>query len=209
MPHKPSLHAELDWLRQVAAAEKVKLRDAEVKLEVVKSKAEEASQALTSAYAMGSQGAITEAREREQAVIAELEDLEHRLQGAELRVQSAQAEADRFERDNARSLLDERAGGARTLAADLTRAVAEVVRLNRSYQAERSLVDRLLAAAGFEPRSDGPPASHAWESELRDLERAVRQHPAVDAPTPRWFGMRHRRAEDENARRLGRKAGIL
>jgi hypothetical protein len=214
MPRRePSLHAQLDQRRQVAAAEKVKQRDLEAKVELVRSKAEEASQTLTSAYAAERQSAITDAREREQAVIAELEDLEHRLQGAELRVQSAQAEADRFERDNARALLEERAGNARTLAADLTRAVSEVIRLNRAFASERAVIDRLVAAGGGEPRHDGPAATHVWESEVRELERVVHRHPQVDPPIPRWFGIQHRQAEDEKAkvRRLGRKrgAGIL
>jgi hypothetical protein len=213
MPRKPSLHAVLDQLRQQAAGERVKQRDLEARLEVAKAKVDEASQAVTNAYAMESERDIASSRDAEAAAVAAIEDLEHQVVGAELRVQRADAQATEYERAHAKGLLEERAATGRELAADLTRAAQETVRLHRAYGTERAAVDRLILAAGGQPRHDSCEPEHAWERELRDLDRAVRTRPEVSPPEPRWFGIRHREAENEKSRgrrlRRQRSAGIL
>jgi hypothetical protein len=63
-------------------------------------------------------------------------------------------------------------------------------------------IDALVARVpGASPRTDGPPASYAWEPQLRDLERAVRETPEVPALSPRWAGLAHRKQQDEQVSR--------
>jgi hypothetical protein len=165
-----------------------------------------ASGAIADGYAAEDQRAVTSSREAEGAALAKLEDLHHRLAGAELRIERARLEADTFAQDHACDLLEERTADARELARKLTRAGHELVQLHRAHLAMRTDIDALVSAIpGAVPRSDGPPASHAWERQLRDLERVVKETPEVPAPLPRWSGLQHRQQQDDISRR--EKAG--
>jgi hypothetical protein len=184
----------------------MKQRDLESQLEAAKLEVEEAPRAIADGYAAEDLRAVTASRKREEAAVAKVKDLQHRLRGAELRVERAQREADDFAREHARDLLEEREADARELALKLTRAGHELVRLHRAYLALRTDIDSLVGASpGAVVRSDGPPASHAWERQLRDLERAIREAPEVQPPLPRWAGLQHR--QQQNA--IHRRAGLL
>ena len=89
MPRKPSAHAQLDQLRQKAAAERMKQRELEAELAAANREAEEASGATTAAYAEDDQRAVTRSRKAETAALAKVDDLEHRLAAAGLRVDRA------------------------------------------------------------------------------------------------------------------------
>lgn len=202
-PRKQSAHAELDELRQAAAGERVKQRELGLQLDAAKLEVEQASASIADGYAVEDQRAVTAARKTEEAAVAKVRELQHRANGAELRVDRAQQALDEFQRDHARDLLAEREDTARTVAAELTRSVRETVRLARAYVAERQTVDRLVATVpGATPRADGPAAAHPWESQLKALERAVMEVPELEPPLPRWQGLGHRQAEDSGARRL-------
>jgi hypothetical protein len=89
------------------------------------------------------------------AAKAEVLDLEHRVAAAGLRVQRAQAEADAFQAEHARELLDEKESEARTLAENLTRAGLELVQFHRAYRAMRTDIDGLVAQVpGATSRAD-------------------------------------------------------
>jgi hypothetical protein len=167
---------------------------------------------VSAAYATEDEQTIRHARDGLEDAGRQVVDLGHRAVGAELRAQRAEAQAGESERVHAAELIAEREVTGRELAGAVTRAAREAVRLHRSYGEERSLVDRLVSAAGGEPRSDGCSPEHELEDQLSALDRA-RQRPEISAPTPRWTGLAYREAEDEKAkvRRLGRRksAGIL
>jgi hypothetical protein len=202
---KRSAHAELDELRQQAAAERVKARDLEAELEAASAEVDDAGAAVTEAYAADDAKLATRRRQDLESATAHVLDLQHRVTAAGLRVERAQAEADRFQAEHARELLEEREAEAREVAAKLTRAGLEAVSLNRAYLALRMEIDGLVAAVpGATSRADGPAPSHPWERELRDLERAIRETPEVPAPLPRWAGLEHRREQD-NAARIERR----
>jgi hypothetical protein len=207
MPRKTnrSAHASLDELRQQAAGERVKARELEAELDAAKAAVETASDAITEAYASEYQRAVTAARKAEETAVAKVRDRQHGIDGARIRVERAQAEADAFQAEHARDLLDEREGEARELADNLTRAGHEAVRLNRAYLTLRTEIDELVAAVpGATSRADGPEPSHPWERQLRDLERTVQETPEVPAPLPRWTGLNQRQTED-NANRIERE----
>jgi hypothetical protein len=202
MPRK-SFHDHLDQLHAQTTAERVKARDLEAKLEAAKLAVEDTSRAITAGYEAENDRAVRAARRKLQSAEADAADLGHQVTAAALRVERAQRELDRFQREHARNLLDEREQASRTVAADLTAAVHEVVRLAAAYRAERQMQDRLVAkVAGASPRVDGPAAAHAWERQLRDLERAVSEVPELPAPLPSWWGLDNRRTENATARRL-------
>jgi len=202
MAKRRSVHAALDELRQHTAAERVKARDVSAQLEAAKHDVERASHAIADGYAAEDQQAVNAAREAEQAAIAKLRELQHRLAGAETRVQRAQQQADSFTHAHAHDLLAEREQSARTVSAELTAAGHELVRLHRAYVAERTAIDQLVAAVpGATPRADGPAATYPWEPELQALARAVAETPEVDAPLPRWQGLEQRNADDQLHRR--------
>jgi hypothetical protein len=203
MKQRKSAHAELDELRQRAAAERMKQRDLNVALVSATAKVEEASGAITDGYAADDQRAVARARKTEEEGVAEVRELQHRVDGASLRIERAQAKHDEFLRDRARGLLEERAQPARTVALDLSRAVAEVLKLHRAYLTERQTMDQLVAAVpGATPRADGPEGTHPWEPALGQLARAYQQTPELEPPLPRWQGLEHRTAQDSSARRL-------
>jgi hypothetical protein len=82
MPRKPSGHAQLDQLRQAAAGERVKRRELETELDAAKAAVDQASQEITEAYAAENQRAVTTARKAEDAAVARVRELQHRLDGA-------------------------------------------------------------------------------------------------------------------------------
>jgi hypothetical protein len=203
MPRNKTAHAQLDELRQAAAGERMKQRELEAQLQGARVEVEQASAAIADGYAAEDQKAVAAAGEAEDAAVAKVKDLQHRLNGAEVRVERAQRALDEFQRDHARDLLAEREEAARAITDDLSASVRETVRLSRAYIAERQAVDQLVAAVpGATPRADGPPATHPWERQLKDLERALTETPELPPPLPRWQGLGNRKAEDSTARRL-------
>jgi hypothetical protein len=141
---KPSAHATLDQLRQAAAAERVSGRELAVRLEAAKAAVDDAGAAVTEAYAADDAKLAQRRRQELDAATTEVLDLEHRFDAAGLRVQRAQAEADTFQAQHARELLDEREPEARALAENLTRAVHEALQLHRAYRAMRTDIDSLV-----------------------------------------------------------------
>jgi hypothetical protein len=156
---------------------------------------------LTDAYAEDNERAVTAARKVHTAAAAQVDDLQHRVAAAELRVDRAQRQADDFTATRARDLLEERAVDARELASRLTRAGHEVVRLHRAYVQMRTDIDALVAAIpGAVVRLDSGPAEHPWEGQLREVERVTRAVPEVPAPLPRWAGIQQREQQDKLSR---------
>jgi hypothetical protein len=197
-----SAHANLDELRQRGAAECAKARELEAGLEAAKLDVETAAAGVTDAHTVEDAKLIAQRRKDLEAAEAQVLDLQHRVGGAEIRVERARRDLDDFQRGRARDLLDEREAEARKLALDLTRAGQEAVRLHRSFVAIRMEVDKLVGTIpSAVPRSDGAPASHPWEREMHDLDLAMRETAEVPAPLPRWAGLEDGRRQD-NANRL-------
>jgi hypothetical protein len=206
MATKPrkAAHAQLDELRQHAAAERIKRRDLEAQLAAAELDVEQHSAAITDGYAAEDQRAVARARKGEQQAIAKAGELHHQVEGAGLRVERAQADVDSFERSHARDLLAERERSARTVTLELAASVAETLRLAKVYVSERQAVDRLVAAVpGATPRHDGPDPEHAWEAALKALERAAHDAPGLEPPLPSWQGLDQRQQQDRVHRRVG------
>jgi hypothetical protein len=198
---KQSAHATLDQLRQAAAGERVKQRELEVQRDAAKAKVNSAGGAITEAYAAQDDRLAAKLRKDLQAAEADVLDFQHRLAAAGLRAGRAQAEADTFQAEHARELLDEREPAARAVAEQLTRTGLEAVRLHRAYRELRTEIDTLVAAVpGATSRADGPAPSHPWESVLQDLTRVIQEHPEVAPPLPQWVGLQHRQLQGEQNR---------
>jgi hypothetical protein len=166
----------------------------------------DASDSITAAYAVEDTSAVNAARADLQAVEAEVADLAHRVAGAQLRVQAAQRTADKFVAEHAEALIESRAAAARELALTLTRAGHDLIAAHRAYVAIRADIDSLVAATpNAVVRSDGPPATHAWEAQLLALERTIREAPEVEPPLPRWTGLEHRQHQEDVHRRLNQQ----
>jgi hypothetical protein len=134
---------------------------------------------------------------------ADVLDHRHRVAGAEVRAERARAELGSFGAENAVALLEEREGLGRELAAELTAAVAAVIKAHRKYVSERQHVDGLVAMVnGARPRYDGVSTGYAWERELKELERGYRAAPEAEPPRPRWSGRTHQRNADAVHRRI-------
>jgi len=112
-----------------------------------KAKVELASADITAGYAAEDQRAVTTARKAEQEAVAQVRELQHRVDGATLRVERAQQQLDEFAHQHADDLLAEREPNARTVAAELSASVRETLRLAKAYAAERQ-VARICAAGG-------------------------------------------------------------
>jgi hypothetical protein len=201
---KQSAHAQLDDLRQRVAAEHMRARDLELEIEAAKLEVEDESSAIAEAYAFDNESAVAKARRAEELAVARLRDLHHRQQGAQRRVERAEQQLDSFRRDDAKALLEERVPAAREVAMNLTRAGHEFVRAHHAYTSMRMEIDGLVAATpNAVVRSDGPPGTHAWESEVRGLERVMREVSEVEPPLPRWLGVQQRQQQDQVHRRIG------
>jgi hypothetical protein len=188
MPKKTA-HDQVDELRRRVADQGVKLRQAQAELEAAKAKVEDCSRRLTAAYASEDAKLAGERRDELQCAEADVADYQHRASGAEVRAERARAELDGFLAENALTLLEEREGLGRELAAELTAAVAQVTRAHARYVAERTHIDQLVAKVpGAQPRYDGVSNSYGWERELKALERAFRENPEAEPPRPRWSG---------------------
>jgi multidrug resistance efflux pump len=94
MPRRPTTHSQLESLRQQGAVERVKARDLEAGLEAAKAKLVEASDAITAGYATDDQHAIARAHKTEEEAVAQVRELQHRLDGAALRIERARARND-------------------------------------------------------------------------------------------------------------------
>jgi hypothetical protein len=205
MATKPrkTAHAELDDLRQLAAAERVKRRDLEAQLAAAELDVEQHSAATRDAYAAEAERAVAQAHKAEEAAVATAGELQHQVDGAGLRVERAQADVNSFERDHAHDLLAERERSARTVTLELAASVAETLRLAKVYVSERQAVDRLIAAVpGATPRADGPAPEHPWEPALKTLERAFTETPELEPPLPSWAGIEQRHRHDRTHRLL-------
>lgn len=203
MARRKSAHTTLDELRQAAGAERMKQRDHEAKLDAAKLEVERAGQAVTDAYAADDATLAAQRRKELQAAEGAVLDLQHRVDAAGLRVERAQQQLDEFQRERARDLLEERVAEAREVALKLTRGGHDLVRLHRAYGAMRTDIDSLVRAVpDAVVRNDGPPPSHPWERQLRDLERVVRESPEVEPPLPRWAGLKDREQRDRTNRLL-------
>ena len=208
MPRKTTAHAELDQLRQTVARERLRARDVDAELEAAKQRVEDISDDLTEAFADDDTKLIQQRRQELQAAEAEVKDLAHRSKAAGLRVERSQRAVDNFASERAQDLLEERAPAAREVALQLTRAGHELVRAHHAYTAMRVEIDALVAATpNAVVRSDGPPPSHPWERQLRELERVVRESPKIEPPTPTWRGLKGREQRDQTNRllQLGRR----
>jgi hypothetical protein len=91
-------HDELDALRQAAASERAKVRDADIQLEAAKVKVEDAGRAVVDGYAAEDHEAVAKAREREREAVEKLQDRQHQLDGAVLRLERLEAELRTFAR---------------------------------------------------------------------------------------------------------------
>jgi hypothetical protein len=173
----------------------------EAALEAGRVAVENAARELTDAYAAEDEKLARQRRQQLATAEAKVIDLGHRVGAARQRAERAQQATEAFRREHAKELLAEREPGARELAAKLTASVHETLRLARAYVAERQEQDRAVSALPrATPRLDGPPASHAWERALHDLERMVRETPEVEPPLPRWAGLQHREQQDNVSR---------
>jgi hypothetical protein len=203
MPRKTTAHAELDQLRKTVATERIRARDVDAEIEAAKQRVEDISGDLTEAFADDDTKLVQQRRQELQAAEAEVKDLAHRSKAAGLRVERSQRAVANFASERAQDLLDERAPAAREVALQLTRAGHELVRAHHAFTAMRVEIDALVAATpNAVVRSDGPPAAHAWEPQLRDLERAIRETSAVEPPLPRWAGVEQRQQRDQTNRLL-------
>jgi hypothetical protein len=205
MPRKTA-HATLDELRQTAAQQRMKARALDATLEVAKQKVEDASHAVTDAYAAEDAKLAQQRRKQLETTEAKVIDLGHQVTAAAQRVDQAQRAVDTFTQEHARALLAERQQTARTVAAELTASVRQTLTLARAYVGERRTVDQLVSAVpGATPRTDGPAPEHPWEHALRQLQRAHQETPELDPPLPRWTGVQQRQQEDD----VNRRAGLL
>jgi hypothetical protein len=192
MPRSKSAHDQHDELRRRVADEGMKLRQAQAEFEAAKARVEDCSRALSDAYAAEDGELARERREELQRAEADVVDQQHRVAGAEVRAERARAELGSFGAENAMALLEEREGLGRELAAELTAAVAAVVKAHARYVSERTHVDGLVKMVnGAQPRYDGVSASYGWERELKELERVYRAAPEAEPPRPRWSGRNH------------------
>jgi hypothetical protein len=145
------------------AFEGTKFRELQEQRAHAEAELERIGDAIASAYASEDEGEIATASKAKEEATARVEDLEHRTAGASLRAQRAREELATFMRDHARDLLDEREETARAVAAELTKAVAAVVKAHRAYAAERQHVDQLVSAVPeASTRYDGTSTGYAW-----------------------------------------------
>jgi hypothetical protein len=205
MPRKTA-YATLDELRQIVAHQRMKARDLDAAVEVAKQEVEDASRAVTDAYAVEDATLAQQRRKQLEASEAKAIDLGHQVTAAAQRVELGRRAADTFAQEHARDLLAEREQAARTVAAELTASVRQTLMLAKAYVAERRTVDQLVAAVpGAIPRNDGPAPEHPWEHALRQLQRAHQETPELDPPLPRWTGLQQRQQEDD----VNRRASLL
>jgi hypothetical protein len=96
---RKTAHAELDELRQQATAERVKARNLEAQLEAAKVEVEDASRAVTDAYAAEAAKLAQQRRKQLEAAEAKVIDLGHQVTAAAQRVGRARRQLDEFQRD--------------------------------------------------------------------------------------------------------------
>ena len=193
---KTTAHDELRGLRELAAAEHVRLRALERDAETSKGTIERARAQVIEALADSDDHAVAAARTAGEQAVAHAHNLEEQSAAARLRAERAQRNADVFERGNAERLLSERVAVATDTTHQLNEAAAQAVRLHRQLIAERTDLDRLVAVAGGEPRYDGPASTHPWERALNDLARSLDETPALEPPRPRWHGRQRAQERD-------------
>jgi hypothetical protein len=172
MPPKGDAHKQLDILHQRVSDAQVAEGDADAKREAAETALEMARDDVREAHDLGTDPAkATKALEKAKK---DVEQAHLACEGLAHRVQRAEAEVLKFKQSHGFDLLHEREVVAKELAGSLTRAVHEVIRLDRAIGAERSHINLLLAVIpGVSPREDGPPSEHPWEAAIRELRRAT------------------------------------
>jgi hypothetical protein len=200
--------AELGELQQRAVEAGRRERDARSEIDSAERILQELNEQRVEAYADADEQRAGGLTADIQVPRSQLDQTRARAEGLARAAEAARAELVTFRSENARALLEAREPRALEVTATLNAAVAEVLRLNREYIAERTEQDRAVAAVpGASPRLDGPPGTHPWEQALQDLERVVRECPQLGPPVPTWRGVGHREQQNSVNRleRLRRK----
>lgn len=205
-----SAHDQLDQLCQQVGAEGMKLRELDVALEAAKREVEDASSSITNAYADGDEKLAAGRRTQLQKAEDEIVEVGHRRAAAQVRLERAQQAVSAFTSESGHGLLEEREAAASETAESLTRAVHEVVRLNRQYAQDRQGIQEIVnVIAPGDGQMNGPLGTHSWEDVLRDLERAVRRTSELPPPLPRWLSTAWRQREDETARHIKQERKLI
>jgi hypothetical protein len=210
MARRKPAHTTLDALSQATAAERGKQRDLEATLKATSLEVESTGQAVTNAYAADDAKLATQWRKKIRAAEAAVVDLQRRVE-AGLRVERARQELDRFKREHARELIEEREQPARTVAADLTSSLRETLRLARAYLAERQAQDQLVTSVpGATPRADGPEGTHLWEPALHPSRAVPMRSFARTCAGGGRVGSGERRLDGSHAWPCGRRrSGVM
>lgn len=197
-----SAHAELDELRQHAAAERVKARDPDTQLDAAKLNVERATAAVTEAYAAEApswwrSGARISRRPRPRCSTFSTASMPPGSASS-----GRNARPMRSLPKHARDPVDELEAEAREAAANLTRAGTEVVRAHRAYRTIRSEIDGLVAAVpGATSRADGPDPTYRGSASCASSSGSCGRHPRFRPRCRAGLASDHRREQD-NANRI-------
>lgn len=178
--------AELERLEQRLAECRQQRQEVHADAEQLHVERDRLRAARVQAYASEDEAEAEALSEAIAALNVQTEAAVAKLAGADQRVVEAEAAALGVYEARGMELLHAQVERDREVAEQLAAAVHEALELNRRLVAGRQQQDAILARTpGRSPRADGPPASHALERELRDLDHAARQLDGSPLVVPR------------------------
>jgi hypothetical protein len=170
----------LEQLKESEAGERAALGAIEAELDAAQVAAQQAREGLVRAHTDGKQ--LPAAYKARDAADAKLDLLQGQVGFAQQRISQAAREAERYERDHARDLIDELAPDAARVVEDLQRAAGELVAADREWQLISARVNRLLAYV--QDRSLRGSDAHALAPVARDARRALAGGEPIASPLP-------------------------
>jgi Fic family protein len=185
-PSKPTATAELERLETRLAETRAQQQQVQAQAKALYAERDALKEGRIAAYAAENELEGDRITETIAAMNVKAETAAAKVAGADQRVRDAEAAVLALYERAGEELLRAQVERDQKTAEELAAVVHEALEANRRLIAGRQQQDAILARVPrWTPRHDGPPAAHAWESELRELERVVRQHPDPPVIRPR------------------------
>jgi hypothetical protein len=199
---------ELETLRQEAAAEKAKARDATVAAQTATERANgEARNNLVEAHATENTRQIKKAEDAYHQALADADAAAIRAEGAERRAARAEQAVVNFEAGRNDDLFRDLEPAAVKARDDMASAFDAVFLAAQNWNDVASRASQLVAASGKSTSRENGPSENPYGSAIHQLRQAVANGAEVPLPLPHWQKVKFLAQQEQEAMARAEREG--